>query len=110
MPILPAAEARFDYKIPIVIVGGGACGLSAALAANEQGAELLILERDQTPSGSTSLSTGLIPAAGTKLQAKRGIDDTAELFAADIMAKAKQKTDPAMARAIAEASGRPSTG
>jgi fumarate reductase flavoprotein subunit len=105
MSVLPAAEAKFDYEIPVVIVGAGACGLCAALAATESGTEVLVLERDEKPTGSTSLSTGMIPAAGTKLQAKHGIDDTAEIFAADLMAKAKQKTDPAMARAIAEASG-----
>jgi len=105
MPILRSTEAEFDYEIPVVIIGAGACGLCAALAATESGADVLVLERDEKPTGSTSLSTGLIPAAGTKLQAKLGIDDTAALFAADLMAKAKQQTDPVMAKAIAEASG-----
>ncbi len=105
MPVLRSTEARFDYEIPVVIIGAGACGLCAALAATESGAEVLVLERDEKPTGSTSLSTGLIPASGTKLQAKLGIDDTAALFAADLMAKAKQQTDPVMAKAIAEASG-----
>ena len=105
MPILPAAEAVFDVEIPVVVVGAGACGLTAALAAHEGGAEVLVLERDAAPTGSTSLSTGMIPAAGTKLQARLGIDDTPERFAADILAKAKQQTDPAMALAVARASG-----
>lgn len=105
MPVLPATEAKFDYEIPVVVIGAGACGLCAALAATEGGADVLVLERDERPTGSTALSTGMIPAAGTMLQARHGVDDTAELFAADLMAKAKQKTDPMMARAIAEASG-----
>ena len=105
MPILPAAEAVFDVEIPVVVVGAGACGLTAALAAREGGAEVLVLERDTAPTGSTSLSTGMIPAAGTRLQARLGIDDTPERFAADILAKAKQQTDPAMALAVARASG-----
>jgi len=105
MPVLPAAEARFDYEVPVVVIGAGACGLTAALAAREGGAEVLVLERDEKPTGSTSLSTGMIPAAGTKLQARLGIDDTPETFAADILAKAKQKTDRDMALAIARASG-----
>ena len=105
MPILPAAEAVFDVEIPVVVVGAGACGLTAALAAHEGGAEVLVLERDAAPTGSTSLSTGMIPAAGTRLQARLGIDDTPERFAADILAKAKQQTDPAMALAVARASG-----
>ena len=105
MPVLPATEARFDYEIPVVIIGAGACGLCAALAATEGGAEVLVLERDEKPTGSTSLSTGLIPAAGTKLQAKLGIDDTPALFARDIMEKAKGQTDAEMTQAVARESG-----
>lgn len=105
MSILPAPEARFDHEVPVLIIGAGACGLTAALAAREGGAEALLLERDAAPTGSTSLSTGMIPAAGTKLQAQRGIDDTPEIFAGDILAKAKQQTDAAMALAVAGQSG-----
>jgi len=66
----------------VLIVGAGACGTIAALAANERGAEVLILERDAKPTGSTSLSGGQIPAAGTKLQRAAGLlDDTPEILA-----------------------------
>ena len=102
MPVRPAAEAKVEYAIPVVVVGAGACGLTAALAASESGAAVLVLERDDSPSGSTSLSQGLIPAAGTRLQREKGVEDSAELFAADLMAKAKHKTDAAMARFIAD--------
>jgi fumarate reductase flavoprotein subunit len=105
MPVLPAEAARVDAELPVVVVGAGACGLCAALAATEAGAETLVLERDAVPAGSTALSTGLIPAAGTALQAALGIDDTPELFAADILAKARGQTDAAMALAVARASG-----
>ncbi len=105
MPILPLADARFDHAAPIVIIGAGACGLIAALAATEAGASVLILERDTTPTGSTSLSTGLIPAAGTRLQRAHGIDDSPALLAADITAKAKGQNDPAIVHAVAHAAG-----
>lgn len=105
MPVRPAAEAVFEYSVPIVVVGAGACGLTAALSAREAGAEVLVLERDPRPSGSTSLSAGLIPAADTVLQRRRGIQDDADLFAADLVAKAKGENDPAVVRAVAEASG-----
>ncbi|MBL8378988.1 MAG: FAD-dependent oxidoreductase [Burkholderiales bacterium] len=105
MPVLSASEARFEYTVDVVVIGAGACGLTAALAAKEAGAEVLVLERDTKPTGSTSLSTGLIPAAGTKLQKSLGIDDSPELLAGDILAKAKQQTDAAIVRMVAEASG-----
>ena len=66
MAILPVEEAKFEFTVPVLIIGGGACGLTAALAAREAGAEVLVLERDQKPTGSTSLSTGLIPAAASQ--------------------------------------------
>lgn len=89
---------------PVVIVGGGGTGLTAALAAHDAGAEVLVLERDATPLGSTAMSTGLIPASGTPEQAQAGIVDSPEGFAADIMAKTRGLTDPVMALAIARES------
>jgi len=95
-----------ELHFPIVIVGAGAAGLIAALAAREAGAEVLVLERDHTPRGSTSLSAGLVPAAGTRWQRAAGVQDSAEQFTADIMAKAHGEPDPALARHLAETSGR----
>ena len=66
-PIEPS-DAPFDVEAPLLIVGAGAAGLCAALAAKEAGIEPLVIERDARPSGSTSLSAGLIPAAGTRFQ------------------------------------------
>jgi fumarate reductase flavoprotein subunit len=74
---------------PVVIIGGGACGLVAALAARNAGADVLVIERDGTPSGTTAMSTGLVPAAGTPDQAAAGIADSPAQLAADICAKAK---------------------
>ena len=67
MPILKAEGKSFQTRTQVLVVGAGACGTIAALAAKEHGAEVLILERDAKPTGSTSLSGGQIPAAGTKL-------------------------------------------
>jgi fumarate reductase flavoprotein subunit len=71
----------------VAIVGAGGAGLSAALAAREAGAEVWLFERDPLPRGSTAMSSGMIPAAGTRFQKARGIDDDPERFAADILAK-----------------------
>ena len=105
MPILPSRDAVIEDSVDVVVIGAGACGICAALAATEAGAQVVILERDENPTGSTALSTGLIPAAGTKLQRKHGIEDSPAAFAGDIKAKAKGKTDEAMADVIAQASG-----
>ncbi|MEM9198003.1 MAG: FAD-dependent oxidoreductase [Pseudomonadota bacterium] len=96
---------RVDARTQVLIVGAGACGCCAALAAQEAGAEVMLLERDATPSGSTSLSGGQIPAAGTALQRAAGVEDSAATLAADLIAKSKGKCDVEIARRIAEASG-----
>ena len=36
-PIKPASDAPFDAEAPLLIVGAGAAGLCAALAAKEAG-------------------------------------------------------------------------
>lgn len=72
---------------PVVIVGAGACGLTAAIRLREAGVDCLLLERDSVPSGSTALSSGFIPAAETRLQCELGIADSLQQFAEDVVAK-----------------------
>jgi fumarate reductase flavoprotein subunit len=103
--VLPAAGIDFPLDVPVLVIGGGACGLVAALAAHDAGVEVLVLERDASPSGSTAMSSGMIPAAGTALQAMRGVTDTPAIMAADIQAKAHGENDPVMVEAICAASG-----
>ncbi len=66
--IVAAADENFHTHVPVLIVGAGAAGLCAALAAKEAGGDAVVVERDAVPSGSTALSAGLIPAAGTRFQ------------------------------------------
>ena len=89
---------------PIVIIGGGGTGLCAALAAADAGCEVLVLERDSTPLGSTAMSTGMIPASGTPEQAAAGIVDSPERFTADMVAKTKGEVDPFLALRVAQES------
>lgn len=100
--VLPPVGVAFAETVPLLIVGGGAAGLCAALAAAEAGVDSLVVERDPAPSGSTALSAGLIPAAGTRFQRAKGIVDDAAIFAADIGRKSKGEADPAVIRCVAE--------
>ena len=99
-------DARnFEPRVPVVVVGAGACGLSAALAAKDAGAEVLVLERDATPCGSTALSSGFIPACGTRVQREAGVEDSPERMAADIQAKNHGEAHAAVVEAACRASG-----
>ena len=105
MTLRPAVGVDFDVTVPVLIVGASACGLVAALAAADAGAEVVALERDPIPRGSTALSSGMIPACGTWFQHEKGIDDTVEIMAADIQRKAGGQADSAIVEAVCLESG-----
>jgi len=90
-------------KVPVVVVGAGACGLVAALAAREAG--VLVLERDASPSGSTALSSGFVPAAGTRFQRAAGVQDSPEKFAFDLNRKNSKGSNQTIVDALCRASG-----
>src|SRR4051794_21665062 len=96
---------EFDSEVPLLIVGAGAAGLCAALAASEAGVDPVLIERDAVPSGSTALSAGLIPAAGTRFQREKGIEDSAKLFAQDITRKSHGEADAKLVQAVATNAG-----
>src|SRR5208283_1180329 len=83
-----AGDEIITAQAPLLIIGAGAAGLCAALAAKEAGVDAVLIERDAVPAGSTALSAGLIPAAGTRFQRAKGIADDPRLFAADLQRKA----------------------
>ena len=108
--VLEARGVVFEAEASVLIVGAGAAGLCAALTAHEAGADVVVIERDKTPRGSTSLSAGLIPAAGTRFQLERGIADDHRTFAADIQRKAGGGADPAIVEAVTRNAGPTSNG
>ena len=65
----------------------------------------MVLERDAVPAGSTALSSGFVPAAGTRAQARQQIRDEPALLAHDLAGKTHGTVDPVLARAYAEAVG-----
>jgi fumarate reductase flavoprotein subunit len=94
-----------ETDVDVAIVGAGAAGLIAALRAHAAGARVVVFERDAVPSGSTALSAGLIPAAATRFQRAAALDDSVELFTADILAKAGGEPDTATVATVTAAVG-----
>lgn len=94
-----------EMDADVVVAGAGAAGLAAAIAAADGGASVALLEASSTfRSGSnTSMSTTMVPVAGSRWQEEFGIhDDTPERFYDDIMAKTKGAADPVVARALVD--------
>ena len=100
--VCPANALQTDDHTPVVIVGAGACGLTAALALHRLGVACVVLERDAFAAGSTALSSGFVPAPGTLAQQAQGITDSVALFAADIQAKAHGQAAPHLVQAYAQ--------
>jgi fumarate reductase flavoprotein subunit len=88
--------------VPAVIVGGGACGMTAGIRLRDAGVDCVVLERDAVPSGSTALSSGFIPAAETRLQKSLGIPDSLALFRREIEVKSHGQAAPHLVVAYTE--------
>ena len=68
-----------DLTCDVVIVGAGGSGMAAAMAANEAGAKVILVEKSASIGGSSVMSGGM-GAVGSSLQAESG---TADFTAAD---------------------------
>ncbi len=89
----------------VVVAGAGAAGLAAAIRAADRGVGVALLEASATfrQGSNTSMSTSMIPVAGTRWQRDKGIDDDSnEVLYDDIMVKSKGQADPTVARALVE--------
>lgn len=102
--VIERQACDFELHVPVVIVGAGGCGMVAALAARDLGVEVLMIERGPRAWGTTSMSTGLIPAAGTPEQNAAGIQDDPALFASDIQTKARHQANQAIVDCLTAAS------
>lgn len=81
-------EVAYDEEksADLVVIGGGAAGMSAALEAVNSGAEkVIILEATNKTGGSLNFTSGSMSAAETIVQEEDGIEDSLESFVDDIM-------------------------
>lgn len=90
-----------EYKTDVVVVGSGGAGMTAALFAAENGANVILLEKTGYLGGATLMSAGIIPAAGTKQQKDAKIDDSIENFKLDIFRAANYSQDKDMVDTVA---------
>jgi len=87
IPALEISQVRFDQTVDVVVVGLGAAGACAAVAARQTGADVLAVERSGGPGGTSAHSGGLIYLGGaTALQKACGFHDSPENMAAFLRA------------------------
>lgn len=84
-PAAQAAEAiAWDREADVVVIGAGAGGLVAAIAAREKGASVLIVEKNFDIGGRAMMSFGgLYIGGGNRLQKAKGVDDSPDREFAD---------------------------
>lgn len=81
-----------------IIVGGGAAGLMAAIFAARRGGRVLVLDAAEELGGTLLVAHGQVSAAGTKIQAKKGIHDTADMHFEEVLRISKGTVDHNLAR------------
>ena len=84
----------------LVVIGAGAAGLAAAVAAGERGARVLVLESEEQIGGSMILSGGVFTAAGTSVQAELGIEDSPESYFREYMSLNRWLLQPGLVRSF----------
>lgn len=106
----PVYDAYVDYddEFDVIVVGAGGAGLSAAATAAENGASVLAIEKQGIAGGTTSLSGGVIQAAGTKYQKEYTDykDDTPEKHEKEYLAEGEGRLYEPLVRDFTQNSGK----
>ena len=67
-----------EHHCDVLVAGGGAAGLAAALAARDCGLDVLVVEKQSVLGGATALSGGTIWLPATPILKAAGVEDSLE--------------------------------
>lgn len=93
------------YDTDVLVVGGGIAGLSAAIEAQDNGADVILIEKLPRVGGSTILSGGYILAAESFVQEEAGIESSWEDLANYLYEVSEGEANKDMLDKIAQQSG-----
>ncbi|ODV96996.1 hypothetical protein PACTADRAFT_1579 [Pachysolen tannophilus NRRL Y-2460] len=85
---------------PIIVVGGGLSGLSAAHQAIINGANVILLDKQNFIGGNSTKATSGINGSYTRAQQRLKIKDSVEQFKADTLKSAKKLANEALIDAL----------
>ena len=99
----PVEKTDVELECDVVVVGAGGAGLTASVLATQQGADIILLEKMPFVGGNSLRAEGGMNAAGTKLEAELGLDDsTVENFVADTLRLGHDLANPELVQTLAE--------
>ena len=94
---------KWDKETDVIVIGYGVAGACAAMKAHDDGAEVLLLEKEALPGGSTALSGGMFClGGGTALQKDLGINETPDEFYNFLMAQGQNEAQEELQRLHAD--------
>lgn len=105
IPAAAMADIAWDYRADVVVLGYGAAGAACAIEAADNGASVIIVEKESLPGGSMARCGGAIMGAGTRVQSALGYEDGADALFDWVMACTDGMCPEGIARAYAEHAG-----
>ncbi len=88
------AVVNKSLSTDLVIVGGGAAGMIAAINAADRGLKVVLLEKMRFLGGASAICGGSVITQGSKLQKDLGVtDDTPSKMAYDLLDNGHQRND-----------------
>lgn len=92
---IPPGKDSEDAPYDLVIVGAGAAGMAAAIAARDAGAtRVVILEKSALVGGHMIVSNGMLNALDPEGQRRMGRTDSAEAFFRDTWERGEKRGNP----------------
>lgn len=95
-----------EIKTQVLVIGGGGAGITAAIAASNAGAEVVLIEKMPFLGGAASISGGQVNAGGSEYQKKYGVtNDSPSAIAKDLLAGGHELNDPLLVEMYADEVG-----
>jgi succinate dehydrogenase/fumarate reductase flavoprotein subunit len=92
-----------DKIVDVAVIGSGAAGLTAAVAAARHGLSVIVVEKAEVIGGTTALSEGMVWIPCSPAARAAGIEDSADAAFSYLSAVAGNQLDATRARAYLEA-------